>query len=94
VTNPITERNTTDAAANIIWGLEDRLRFAHAENLGLRSLLEEHGISAAAPDGVATLLRLRRLENVMDLAREYLFRDTEENRAHLWAGIKETGRAP
>ena len=93
-TRKITVRDAADASANIIWSLEDRLRLAHGENLGLRALLEEHGITAAAPDGVVTLLRLRRLENVMDLAREYLFDEREENRADLWAAIVEAGRAP
>jgi hypothetical protein len=41
-----------------------------------------------------TLARLRALENVMDLAREYLFDETEERRAALWAAITEAGRAP
>jgi hypothetical protein len=30
----------------------------------------------------------------MDLAREYLFDEREENRADLWAAIVEAGRAP
>jgi len=93
-TQRITVRDAADASANIIWSLEDRLRLAHGENLGLRALLEEHGISAPAPDGVVTLLRLRRLENVMDLAREYLFDECEAKRADLWAAIVEAGRAP
>lgn len=90
----ITVRDAVDASANVIWDLEDRLRVAHGENLGLRAMLEEHGIDAPVPTGVATLLRLRRLEDVMDLAREYLFADTEDNRAALWQAIQDAGRAP
>jgi|688.fasta_scaffold396133_2 hypothetical protein len=93
-TNRITVRDAADASANIIWNLEDRLRAAHGENLALRAILSEHGIEAAGPDGVATLLRLRRLEDVMDLAREYLFDESEAKRASLWAAIVEAGRAP
>jgi hypothetical protein len=37
---------------------------------------------------------MRRLENVMDLAREYLFDECEVKRADLWAAIVEAGRAP
>lgn len=93
-TNRITVRDAADASANIIWSLEDRLRAAHGENLGLRALLEEHGIDAPAPDGVISLLRMRKLENVMDLAREYLFDESETRRAELWAAISDAGRAP
>ncbi len=93
-TNRITVRDAADASANIIWNLEDRLRTAHGENLGLRALLEEHGIDTPAPDGVISLLRMRKLENVMDLAREYLFDECEARRAELWAAIVDAGRAP
>lgn len=93
-TNKITVRDAADASANVIWQLEDRLRVAHGENLGLRAVLEEHGIDVPAPDGVISLLRMRRLENVMDLAREYLFDESEAKRADLWAAITEAGRAP
>ena len=93
-TNRITVRDAADASANIIWDLEDRLRLAHGENLALRAVLEEHGIDVPAPDGVISLLRMRRLENVMDLAREYLFDESEAKRADLWAAITEAGRAP
>ena len=93
-TNRITVRDAADASANIIWSLEDRLRAAHGENLGLRALLEEHGIDAPAPDGVISLLRMRKLENVMDLAREYLFDESEARRAELWSAISDAGRAP
>lgn len=93
-TNKITVRDAADASANIIWDLEDRLRVAHGENLALRAVLEEHGIDVLAPDGVISLLRMRRLENVMDLAREYLFDESEARRADLWSAITEAGRAP
>jgi len=93
-TNKITVRDAADASANIIWDLEDRLRVAHGENLALRAVLEEHGIDVPAPDGVISLLRMRRLENVMDLAREYLFDESEARRAELWAAISDAGRAP
>lgn len=42
--------------------LHHQLREAHAENLGLRSVLAEHGIDAPVPSGVVTLARLRALE--------------------------------
>lgn len=90
----ITERDAVDAAANIIWGLHDQLRVAHGENLHLRVLLEEHGIEAPSPAGVVTLERMRRLEDVMDLAREYLFDGTDTAKAELWDAIKLAGRAP
>lgn len=93
-TRTITVRDAADASANIIWSLEDRLRAAHGENLALRAILAEHGIDAPTPPGVITLTRVRRLEDVMDLAREYLFADTEKNRADLWKAIVEAGRAP
>ncbi len=93
-TNRITVRDAAAASANIIWDLEDRLRLAHGENLGLRALLEEHGIDASTPNGVISLLRMRKLENVMDLTREYLFDESEARRAELWAAIRDAGRAP
>lgn len=67
---------------------------AEAVTLELRARLEAHGDDAAGPPGTVTLARLRALENVMDLAREYLFDETEERRGALWAAITEAGRAP
>ena len=37
---------------------------------------------------------MRKLENVMDLTREYLFNESEARRAELWAAIRDAGRAP
>jgi len=90
----ITERDAVDAAANIIWGLHDQLRVAHGENLQLRVLLDEHGVTAPPPAGVVTVDRLRRLEDVMDLAREFLFAGSDTARAELWEAIQLAGRAP
>jgi hypothetical protein len=67
---------------------------AEAVTLELRARLEAHGDDAPGPPGTVTLARLRALENVMDLAREYLFDETEERRGALWAAITEAGRAP
>lgn len=83
-----------EPSAAVIWDLEDRLRLAHGENLALRLLLQEHGVEMPAPAGVISLERMRRLEDVMDLAREYLFAETEDNRKRLWAAITDAGRAP
>jgi len=87
-------RPNVDPAGAIIWDLEDRLRLAHGENLALRILLKEHGVEMPAPAGVISLERMRRLEDVMDLAREYLFAETEDNRRLLWKAITDAGRAP
>ena len=87
-------RPNVDPAGAIIWDLEDRLRLAHGENLALRILLKEHGVEMPAPAGVISLERMRRLEDVMDLAREYLFAETEDNRKLLWKAITDAGRAP
>ena len=87
-------RPNVDPAGAVIWDLEDRLRLAHGENLALRILLKEHGVEMPAPAGVISLERMRRLEDVMDLAREYLFADTEDNRRLLWQAITDAGRAP
>lgn len=87
-------RPNVDPAGAIIWDLEDRLRLAHGENLALRILLKEHGVEMPAPAGVISLERMRRLEDVMDLAREYLFAETEDNRKLLWQAITDAGRAP
>lgn len=67
---------------------------AEAVTLDLRARLEAHGDSADGPPGTVTLGRLRALENVMDLAREYLFDSTDEKRAALWAAIVDAGRKP
>ena len=83
-----------DGAAEIIWRLEDRLRTAHGENLALRAVLAEHGIDEPAPEGVVTLTRLRRLEDVMDLAREFLCDPSDDKRTALWEAIGTAGRAP
>jgi hypothetical protein len=83
-----------DESAIVIWDLEDRLRLAHGENLALRLLLKEHGVEMPAPAGVISLERMRRLEDVMDLAREYLFAESEDNRVKLWKAITDAGRAP
>lgn len=83
-----------DPSAAIIWDLEDRLRVSHGENLALRILLKDHGVEMPAPAGVISLERMRRLEDVMDLAREYLFTESEDNRARLWKAITDAGRAP
>lgn len=87
-------RPNVDPAGAVIWDLEDRLRLAHGENLALRILLKEHGVEMPAPAGVISLERMRRLEDVMDLAREYLFAETEDNRRLLWQAITDAGRAP
>ena len=87
-------RQNVDPAGAIIWDLEDRLRIAHGENLALRMLLKEHGVDMPAPAGVISLERMRRLEDVMDLAREYLFNESEDNRTRLWKAITDAGRAP
>ena len=87
-------RPNVDSAGAVIWELEDRLRLAHGENLALRILLKEHGVEMPAPAGVISLERMRRLEDVMDLAREYLFAETEDNRRLLWQAITDAGRAP
>ena len=87
-------RPNVDPAGAIIWDLEDRLRLAHGENLALRLLLKEHGVEMPAPAGVISLERMRRLEDVMDLAREYLFAENEDNRRLLWKAITDAGRAP
>ena len=87
-------RPNVDPAGAIIWDLEDRLRLAHGENLALRILLKEHGVEMPAPAGVISLERMRSLEDVMDLAREYLFAETEDNRKLLWKAITDAGRAP
>jgi hypothetical protein len=87
-------RPNVDPAGAIIWDLEDRLRLAHGENLALRILLKEHGVEMPAPAGVISLERMRRLEDIMDLAREYLFAETEDNRKLLWKAITDAGRAP
>ena len=87
-------RPNVDPAGAVIWELEDRLRLAHGENLALRILLKEHGVEMPAPAGVISLERMRRLEDVMDLAREYLFAETEDNRRLLWQAITDAGRAP
>jgi len=87
-------RPNVDPAGAIIWDLEDRLRLAHGENLALRMLLKEHGVDMPAPAGVISLERMRRLEDVMDLAREYLFDESEDNRTRLWKAITDAGRAP
>ena len=67
---------------------------AEAVTLDLRARLEAHGERAAGPPGTVTLDRLRALENVMDLAREYLFDSTDEKRGDLWAAIVDAGRRP
>lgn len=67
---------------------------AEAVTLDLRARLEGHGDSADGPPGTVTLGRLRALENVMDLAREYLFDSTDEKRAALWEAIVDAGRKP
>ena len=67
---------------------------AEAVTLDLRARLEAHGDNAAGPPGTVTLARLRALENVMDLAREYLFDSTDEKRGDLWAAIVDAGRKP
>lgn len=90
----ITVRDAADASAHIIWNLEDRLRVAHGENLALRSQLAEHGIDAPAPDGVISLTRMRRLEDIMDLARHYLRHGTPQLRAELTQAISDAGRLP
>ena len=67
---------------------------AEAVTLDLRARLEGHGDNADGPPGTVTLGRLRALENVMDLAREYLFDSTDEKRAALWEAIVDAGRKP
>jgi hypothetical protein len=94
MTTRVTERSAIDASANIIWNLEDRLRTAHGENLALRAVLAEHGIDVPAPDGVITLTRMRRLEDVMDLAKAYVREGGDELRDQLHEAIIEAGRAP
>ena len=90
----IAERDAVDAAGNIIWNRQDLLRVAHGENLALRSILAEHGIDAPTPDGVVTLTRLRRLEDVMDLAKLYVREGGDELKDQLHTAIIEAGRAP
>ena len=87
-------RDTGDGPANIIWYLEDRLRIAHGENLALRVLLAEHGVEAPAPDGVVSLLRLQRLENVLDLAKLYIRERDPAVERELHDAIMDAGRAP
>ena len=67
---------------------------AEAVTLDLRARLAEHGDNADGPPGTVTLARLRALENVMDLAREYLFDSTDGKRAALWEAIVDAGRKP
>lgn len=67
---------------------------AEAVTLALRARLAAHGDDAPGPSGTVTLTRLRRLEDVMDLAREYLFDATDAKREALWSAIVEAGRAP
>lgn len=67
---------------------------AEGVTLELRARLAAYGDDAPGPPGTVTLARLRALENVMDLAREYLFDECEDRRAALWAAITDAGRAP
>jgi hypothetical protein len=75
-------------------GLQRDLGVAHAENLGLRALLDEHGITAPTPDGVVTLGRLRALENVLNLAYLHVNYPTPERAGELRAAILDAGRRP
>lgn len=75
-------------------GLQRSLGVAHAENLGLRALLDEHGIDAPTPDGVVTLGRLRALESVLNLAYLHVNNPTPERAAELREAILDAGRRP
>ncbi len=74
--------------------LHHRLRDAHAANLGLREMLAEHGVDAPAPVGVATLARLRALEDVLDLAIRHLRAPSEASEVALRDATATAGRAP
>lgn len=52
------------------------------------------GEPATLPDGVMTLQRLRRLEDVLDRARAYLRTGAEAERKALLAACETTGRQP
>jgi hypothetical protein len=86
--------------AYVIMDLHDRLREAHAENLGLRERIVALGEDdPGASLGVITLTRIRALENVLDLARIHVQALPEEYRktdtAHaLFSACIDAGRAP
>jgi hypothetical protein len=72
----------------------DKWAEAEGVTLELRDRLRRRGDDAPGPPGTVTLDRLRALENVMDLAREYLFDTTDAKRVALWAAITDAGRKP
>ena len=67
---------------------------AEAVTLALRDRLASHGDDADGPAGTVTLTRLRRLEDVMDLARAFMADQSPDNRAALAQAIHDAGRAP
>lgn len=67
---------------------------AEAVTLELRARLSSHGDSAEGPAGTVTLTRLRRLEDVMDLARAFMADPSPASRAALAQAIHDAGRAP
>jgi hypothetical protein len=98
---PLRDKNVPElgAPAYVIMDLHDRLRESHAQNLALRERLISYGDTSPAPDGVITLDRIRRLENVLDLARIHCQALPEEIRktdtAHaLFSACIDAGRAP
>lgn len=93
-TAEIPARAAIAAMEAVIWEHAQELDRAHAENLGLRAVLAEHGIVVPAATGVATLARLRALENVLDLAREACRRPTARNLRTLREAAIEAGRQP
>ena len=92
-------RQPLDAPLYIIADLHDRLREAHAVNLALCEQIELLGGATHPIDGVATLKRLRNLENVLDLSR-LLCRaiaqgdDLTTAVSALNTACKDAGRAP
>lgn len=74
--------------------LHAQLREAYAANLGLRAILAEHGVDSPAPVGVATLARLRTLEDVLDLAIRHLRAPSDATEAALREATATAGRAP
>ena len=67
---------------------------SEAVTLELRARLSAHGDDADGPAGTVTLTRLRRLEDVMDLARAFMADQSPDNRAALAQAIHDAGRAP
>ena len=91
---PVAADTRTTVPLDMYRDMVDKWAEAEGVTLELRERLAGHGDDAPGPPGTVTLARLRALENVMDLAREYLFHDDADRRAALWAAITDAGRAP